>query len=202
MSSKTPLRNSTALFSYLISKQYLRVYFVWCHNKTRIWHFFPFNFNHTLLCYGILFINTIPFIQPHVTNIILFLYNFFSLAVENSPESSYVPGSFSAKGRSKLRSPNSVTPVAPANLDKAINQVCVLYINKLKIMNKKVIILKNEKKSNFPDFRFLIGWIWIKIWLKTTTLMLVTSKRLQTPLLNKKLVFFSHWKISFHRFDL
>lgn len=119
---------------------------------------FPFNSNHTLLCYGILFINTIPFIQPHVTNIILFLYNFFSLAVENSPESSYVPGSFSAKGRSKLRSPNSVTPVAPANLDKAINQVCVLYINKLKIMNKKVIILKNEKKIKFSRFQ-ISDWL-------------------------------------------
>lgn len=38
-----------------------------------------------------------------------------------SPESSYVPGSFSAKGRSKLRSP---TAIGPGNLDKAINQVC------------------------------------------------------------------------------
>lgn len=43
--------------------------------------------------------------------------------IGNSPETIYVPGSFSAKGRSKLRSPNNTTPVAPANLEKAINQV-------------------------------------------------------------------------------
>lgn len=43
----------------------------------------------------------------------------FLFAVENSPESNYVPGSFSAKGR-KIRSSSNA---APANLDKAINQV-------------------------------------------------------------------------------
>lgn len=42
---------------------------------------------------------------------------------ELSSETNYVPGSFSAKGRSKLRSPNNTTPTAPANLEKVINQV-------------------------------------------------------------------------------
>lgn len=60
-----------------------------------------------------------PLIIPH--GVIIFHVVF---STENSPESNYVPGSFSAKGRSKLRSPNISTPAAPANLDKAINQVC------------------------------------------------------------------------------
>ncbi|XP_031638601.1 dystrophin, isoforms A/C/F/G/H isoform X5 [Contarinia nasturtii] len=45
---------------------------------------------------------------------------------ENSSESSYVPGSFSAKGRSKLRSPNNSSTsssATPINLDKAISQI-------------------------------------------------------------------------------
>lgn len=66
---------------------------------------------------------------------IIFDIFFSQRTVENSPESNYVPGSFSAKGRAKLiRSSNNSTPIDPGNLDKVINQVCVLlslYIRKI-----------------------------------------------------------------------
>lgn len=60
----------------------------------------------------------------HILCVYVIFFIFFLATTESSSESNYVPGSFSAKGRSKFRSPNNAAAVGPANVDKAINQVC------------------------------------------------------------------------------
>lgn len=53
-----------------------------------------------------------------------FLFWLFIVPIEYSTEANYVPGSFSAKGRSKLRSPNSsASAIGFGNFEKIINQV-------------------------------------------------------------------------------
>lgn len=116
---------------------------------------------------------------------IIFDIFFSQRTVENSPESNYVPGSFSAKGRAKLiRSSNNSTPIGPGNLDKVINQVCVLlslYIRKIWNSNRIKLM-----KLCLSITRLPIGWIWIKTWPKTIMSMLVIMKRSPKLLANKK----------------
>lgn len=120
-----------------------------------------------------------------VTTILLPLWT-----VENSLESNYVPGSFSAKGRAKLmRSSNSTTPIVPANLDKVINQVCVSmslirlpFFTHSLILSFSIEFCLSLNKLN----RFLIGWIWIKIWPRIIVWIWAIMRQLPTPSPNKK----------------
>lgn len=109
-------------------------------------------------------------------NILFWLY-ISCVPTEYSAESNYVPGSFSAKGRSKLRASNQAPILVPANFDKIINQVRY-FLNE--IPNCWI---------NFYSIRsWQIGWTWIKIWQRTTMLMLAISKRFLKRLINKKWV--------------